>query len=188
MTIESNGFTGEIAGIETREISRFEDERGQVDRILAMNNDEDFCLSKILLTRGNKGAVRALNFQQVNPSRKRVTCIAGQLWTVLVDLRKGSETFGKWQGFELNPENRRILVVPPGCAIGCYSITETISINMNEEGAEITQDMSIFWKDKDLAIAWPSQSDEIAILTERAKDFMSFAEYVEKYGGIEVYK
>jgi dTDP-4-dehydrorhamnose 3,5-epimerase len=181
-----NGFTGTIAGIEVDEASRFEDNRGLVDRILVLNKDYRFCPTKILVSHGNKGAVRALNFQQVNPQKKRVTCVSGQLWTVLVDLRKGSTTFGKWQGFEMNPQNHRVLIVPPWCAIGCYSITDTISINMNEETSEIIQDMSIFWKDPDLAIAWPKQAETIAILTERAKKFMGFSEYVEKYGGIEV--
>jgi dTDP-4-dehydrorhamnose 3,5-epimerase-like enzyme len=57
---------------------------------------------------------------------------------------------------------------------------------MNEESYEVVQDMSIFWKDPDITIAWPKQAETVAILTERAKNFISFSEYVEKYGGIEV--
>jgi dTDP-4-dehydrorhamnose 3,5-epimerase len=181
-----NSFADTIAGIEIDKASRFEDDRGLVDRILVLNKDDHFCPTKIVVSHGNKGAVRALNFQQVNPQKKRVTCVAGQLWVVLVDLRKGSSTFGKWHGFEMNPQNHCVLIVPPGCAIGCYSITNTISINMNEESSEIVEDMSIFWKDPDLTISWPKQSETTAIVTERAKNFMSFSEYVEKYGGIEV--
>jgi dTDP-4-dehydrorhamnose 3,5-epimerase len=176
-----------IMGVELREANHFADERGVVDRAFSKDeNDSDFVAGKILISHNKAGAVRAINFQQTNPKAKRITCVAGKLFVAVVDLRKGSNTFGRWETYELSPENHFVLCVPPGIGIGCYSITGSISINLSEESSHVTTDTSIFWKDPDLAIVWPKQTETAAILTERAKNFMSFSEYVEKYGGVEV--
>jgi len=176
-----------IAGIELREANHFVDERGVVDRAFSKDeNDSSFVAGKILISHNNAGAVRAINFQQTNPKAKRITCVAGKLFVAVVDLRKGSRTFGKWEAYELSPENHFILCVSPGIGIGCYSITDSISINLSEESSHVTADTSIFWKDPDLAIVWPKQAETVAILTERAKNFIRFTEYLKEYGGIEV--
>jgi dTDP-4-dehydrorhamnose 3,5-epimerase len=176
-----------ITGVELREANHFADERGAVDRTFSKDeNDSNFVAGKILVSHNNAGAVRAINFQQTNPKAKRITCVAGKLFVAVVDLRKGSPDFGKWESCELSPENHFVLCVSPGIGIGCYSITNSISINLSEESSRVTTDTSIFWKDPDLAIEWPKQAEVMAILTERARNFMSFSEYVEKYGGVEV--
>jgi dTDP-4-dehydrorhamnose 3,5-epimerase len=176
-----------IKGIELRIAQRFSDSRGSVDRYFAKEElDPDFNAGKLLISHNKAGAVRAINFQQTNPKAKRITCVEGRLFVAVVDLRKGSGTFGKWQSFELTPENHCVLCVPPGTGVGCYSLTDSISLNLSEESSGVTSDTSIFWKDPDLAIEWPPESETNVILSQRGKSFMSFAEYKNKYSGIEI--
>src|SRR5262249_9563325 len=65
------------------------------------------------------GTIRGLHFQtDAAPEAKLVRCTSGEVFDVVVDLRPHSPTYCKWYGTYLNPENGRMLYVPPGCAHG----------------------------------------------------------------------
>ena len=77
----------------------------------------------------HRGTMRGLHFQR--PPRcevKIVRCIKGAIWDVIVDLRKGSPTFGQWHGAELDDDNRRMMYVPRGFAHGFVSISENSEV------------------------------------------------------------
>ncbi|HAE38210.1 MAG TPA: dTDP-4-dehydrorhamnose 3,5-epimerase, partial [Candidatus Riflebacteria bacterium] len=72
-----------------------------------------------------KGTLRGLHYQISNPQGKLVRVTAGEVFDVAVDLRKGSPTFGRWEGTILSAENQRLFWVPPGFAHGFLVLSET---------------------------------------------------------------
>ena len=108
-----------------------------------------------------RGVLRGLHFQIEHPQAKLVRVIAGKVFDVAVDLRKGSPTYGKWEGTVLSAENRRQLFIPRGFAHGflvlsdraefCYKCDDVY--HPNDEGG-------IMWDDPAVAIDWPPLEGE----------------------------
>ncbi|MDY7229549.1 dTDP-4-dehydrorhamnose 3,5-epimerase [Hyalangium rubrum] len=107
-------------------------------------------------SRSVKGTLRGLHFQEPQPQGKLVQVVAGAVWDVAVDIRKGSPTFGKWVGVELSAENRRQFWVPPGFAHGFYVLSESADFQYKCTALYAPEnDRGIRWDDPALAIAWP---------------------------------
>lgn len=121
-------------------------------------------------SRSSKGVLRGLHFQKTKPQGKLVRVVTGEVFDVAVDIRKGSPTFGKWEGVLLSGDNKRQFWVPPGFAHGFVVLSDTADFEYkctdfydpNDEGA-------IKWDDPDIAIDWPfdfepslSAKDELA--------------------------
>lgn len=73
--------------------------------------------------------LRGLHFQKKNPQGKLVRCLEGEVYDVAVDLRKNSETYGKWYGVLLTEENKKQFYVPEGFAHGFVVLTETATFS-----------------------------------------------------------
>ena len=71
-----------------------------------------------------KGVLRGLHYQKNFPQGKLVRVIRGSVFDVAVDLRKGSETYGKWYGLELSEENKKQFYIPKGFAHGYLVLSE----------------------------------------------------------------
>jgi dTDP-4-dehydrorhamnose 3,5-epimerase len=72
-----------------------------------------------------RGMIRGMHFQaDPKPEIKLIRCAAGAVFDVLVDVRRASPTFGKWEGFELTAQNHRMLYVPGGFAHGFQCLTD----------------------------------------------------------------
>lgn len=92
-----------------------------------------------------------------------VRCLKGRVWSVAVDLRRGSPTFLQWHAEELSPENRRLFIIPEGCAHGFQALAAdseilyavTAPYTPAAEGAVRHDDPSI-------SIAWPLTVSEIS--------------------------
>ena len=69
-------------------------------------------------SKSKKGVLRGLHFQKQNPQGKLVRCLEGEVYDVAVDLRKDSETYGKWYGVLLSEENKKQFYLPEGFAHG----------------------------------------------------------------------
>ena len=103
------------------------------------------------------GAVRGMHFQRApRAEMKLVRCLKGRVWDVAVDLRAGSPTFRHWHAEELSEENRRMLVVPEGCAHG-FQVLEADSELLYLHTAPYTPSLEggVQPTDPMLAIAWP---------------------------------
>ncbi len=109
-----------------------------------------------------KGVLRGLHFQKQYPQGKLVRVIRGNVFDVAVDLRAGSETYGKWFGIELSEENKKQLYIPEGFAHGflvlsdmaemCYKCTDFY--HPGDEGG-------IAWNDPQIGIDWPEVDAEL---------------------------
>ncbi len=107
-----------------------------------------------------KGVLRGLHFQKQHPQEKLIRVIRGTVFDVAVDLRAGSETFGRWYGIELSEMNRKQLYISKGFAHGflvlsdtaelCYKVTEFYC--PGDEGG-------VAWNDPDIGIVWPGVAD-----------------------------
>ena len=112
-------------------------------------------------SRSTKGVLRGLHFQKQFPQGKLVRVISGTVFDVAVDLRSGSETFGKWFGVELTAENKKQFYIPEGFAHGflvlsdiaefCYKCTDFY--RPEDEGG-------LAWNDPKIGIAWPKVSGD----------------------------
>ena len=107
-------------------------------------------------SRSQKGVLRGLHYQEPNAQGKLVRCTRGAIFDVAVDIRKGSPTFGKWFGVELNDRSNQILWVPPGFAHGfCARADDTDVLYKVTAFYDPKSDRSIVWNDPDIGIAWP---------------------------------
>lgn len=103
-----------------------------------------------------KGVLRGLHYQINHPQGKLVRVIRGRVFDVAVDLRKGSETYGKWFGVELTEENKKQFYISPGFAHGFLVLSETAEFcykctdfyHPNDEGG-------LAWIDPKIGIEWP---------------------------------
>ncbi|RYZ15138.1 MAG: dTDP-4-dehydrorhamnose 3,5-epimerase [Myxococcaceae bacterium] len=108
------------------------------------------------LSRSVKGTLRGLHFQEPNPQGKLVQCLAGAVWDVAVDIRKGSPTFGRWVAAELTGENKRQLWVPTGFAHGFCVLSDSADFFYKCTALYSPEtERSILWNDPELAIPWP---------------------------------
>ncbi|MFC3799816.1 dTDP-4-dehydrorhamnose 3,5-epimerase [Cohnella sp. GCM10012308] len=117
-----------------------------------------------------QGVIRGMHYQ-LNPraQTKLVRVVAGSIWDVVVDIRRGSPTFGRWEGFELSAANKRQLLVPKGFAHGfCTLTSDTQVIYKVDELYSAEHDRGILWNDPKLNIEWPfrepvlSEKDRVA--------------------------
>lgn len=141
-------------------------------------------LQEVFYTNSHKGVVRAIHFQRVKQQAKLVRCVQGHIFDVVVDLRKNSKTFGKWQGFYLSGESNDELLVPVGCGHGYLVLEQSIVSYKCAERFYGEYDDGIQWNDPTLAIEWPLHLVEgSVILSAKDQKLQNFVQFVNEYGG-----
>jgi len=107
-------------------------------------------------SRSSRHVLRGLHYQVRRPQGKLLRVVAGEVFDVVVDLRRASPTFGKWMGTTLSAENRRTLWIPEGFAHG-FLVTsdaaETVYKATDYYAPE--HERSLLWNDPAVGIAWP---------------------------------
>ena len=103
------------------------------------------------------GTLRGLHFQlPPHPQIKLVRCLAGAIFDVAVDIRKGSPTYGQWIGVELSAENGKQLYIPAGFAHGFMTIEpDTMIFYKVTDYYAPDCDRGLAWNDPTIAIEWP---------------------------------
>jgi dTDP-4-dehydrorhamnose 3,5-epimerase len=102
-----------------------------------------------------KGVVRGLHFQTRHPQGKLIRVLRGSIFDVVVDLRKGSVTFGTSIGFEISAQDFRMLWVPVGFAHGFLSLEDHTEVLYKTTDFYYPEhDAGIRWNDPDLGICW----------------------------------
>lgn len=108
-------------------------------------------------SKSRKGVLRGLHFQKTHPQAKLVRAIDGEVFDVAVDLRKGSQTYGKWFGVILSGKNNKMMMIPRGFAHGFLVLSDTAVFTYNCDEVYYPEDEGgIIWNDPDINIDWPS--------------------------------
>lgn len=104
----------------------------------------------------SKGVLRGLHFQKQHPQTKLVRAIRGEVFDVVVDLRAGSSTYGKWHGELLSEENKKQFLVPKGFAHGFLVLSETAEFCYRCDDYYHPEDEGgVAWNDPEIGIVWP---------------------------------
>ncbi|NWK57275.1 dTDP-4-dehydrorhamnose 3,5-epimerase [Verrucomicrobiaceae bacterium N1E253] len=127
------------------------------------------------MSHSKQGVLRGLHYQEKPYGQaKLIRVVRGRIWDVVVDLRKKSPTFGRWQGFELSADEPQALFISEGFAHGFVTLSEeaeliyAVSRPRHESSERVLR-----WDDPDLAIPWPvegpslSERDHLASLCIR---------------------
>ena len=124
-----------------------------------------------------RGVLRGLHFQIQYPQDKLVRVIRGEVFDVAVDLRPGSETYGKWFGVLLSEENKKQFFIPKNFAHGflvlseyaefCYKCTDFY--HPNDEGG-------IAYNDPAIGVQWPIPEGMELIMSDKDKKWGSITE------------
>lgn len=137
-------------------------------------------LKEVFYTVSYKGVIRAVHFQLVRQQAKLVRCIKGSIYDVIVDLRKDSPTFGKWEGFYLNEENRKQLYVPTFFGHGYLVLEDSVVSYKCGENFYAEGDSGIAYNDPELNIKWPYEligGKSNLIISSKDLNLMSFFDY-----------
>lgn len=113
-------------------------------------------------SRSSRGIVRGMHFQVGEGAAKLVRCGRGAIYDVVVDLRRGSPTFGRWEGFELSDENMRMAYCPIGFAHGFCVLSDVADVLYKQSNyyADETE-RGIAYNDPGVGIEWPLPAEEL---------------------------
>lgn len=106
--------------------------------------------------RSTRNVLRGLHYQNApNPQTKLIRAFEGAIWDVVVDLRKGSATYGQWHGVELTAENKRQFLIPRGFAHGYSVLSETAEVFYKcDNFYDKTAEAGVNYADPSLNIDW----------------------------------
>lgn len=153
----------------------FGDERGY---FMESYNKEAFNEAGLTMTfvqdnesRSKKGVLRGLHFQTKHTQGKLVRVTDGAVYDVAVDLRKGSPTFGMWEGILLTAENKKQFYVPEGFAHGFLVVSDYATFNYKCTDFYAPEyDGGVLWNDPEIGIEWPLDGIEEILLSEKDKN------------------
>jgi len=145
--------------LETFQAARYKQEAG-IDLPFVQDNH----------SRSARGVLRGLHFQKTKPQGKLVRVVRGEVYDVAVDIRKGSATFGEWEGVILSEENKKQFWVPPGFAHGFVVLSNTADFEYKcTDYYDPSDEGSVLWSDPDLNIPWPIANPVLSAKDESAK-------------------
>ena len=131
-----------------------------------------------------------MHFQKDEYSQaKLISILRGSILDIVVDLRKNSETFGKYFAIEINEKNKKMLFIPKGFAHGFLTLEDDTEIFYKcDNFYNPKSEAGIIWSDRDLNIDWNfkkySINENELIISEKDKKNISFKEY-KKINNIE---
>lgn len=129
-------------------------------------------------SKSQKGVIRGLHFQTEHPQAKLVRVVQGEAFDAAVDLRPESPTFGRWEGFYLSAENRKMVYIPAGFAHGFMALTEDMLLSyISGDDYDPATDGGIRWDDPEIGVQWPVQRVKTVILSEKDQVLPIFREY-----------
>lgn len=115
-------------------------------------------------SRSGRGVVRGMHFHIGAGVAKLVRCARGHILDVVVDLRRGSPSYGEWEGFELDDESMRILYVPVGFAHGFCVLSELADVIYKQTAYyDPGVERGIAWNDPDVGVRWPLPTAELVV-------------------------
>lgn len=126
-------------------------------------------------SRSARGVLRGLHYQIRQPQGKLVRVVAGEVFDVAVDLRKGSATFGHWVGMTLSAENKRQMWIPEGFAHGFVVTSDAAEfLYKTTDYWAPEHERCIAWDDPAVGVAWPI--DGAPVLSEKDRRGLSLTD------------
>ena len=173
-----------IEGLVVVEPKVFGDNRGYFMETYNYNDFKAAGLDMVFVqdnqSKSKKGVLRGLHFQKKNPQGKLVRVVSGEVYDVAVDLRRGSDTYGKWYGVLLSAENKKQFYVPEGFAHGFVGMSETAEfVYKCTRFYDPSDEGGLMWNDPEIGIDWPVPENAELLLSEKdqhhqpLKDFES---------------
>jgi dTDP-4-dehydrorhamnose 3,5-epimerase len=130
-------------------------------------------------SRSGRGVVRGIHFQLPPGQAKLVRCARGAILDVAVDLRRGSPTFGEWEGHELTDENLRQLYLPIGFGHGFCVLSEVADVIYKVSGYyDAAIERGIAYDDPEVGVEWPTGIE--LIVSERDASAPTLSEVAEQ--------
>lgn len=122
-----------------------------------------------------KGVLRGLHFQKTYQQGKLVRVVHGEVFDVVVDIREGSQTYGRWFGVTLSAEKKNMFYIPEGFAHGFLVLSETAEFAYKLSDYYHPEDESgIPWNDPAIGVEWPVTGDMQVITSERDNSHPAF--------------
>ena len=126
-------------------------------------------------SRSVRNVLRGLHYQIRQPQGKLVWVVVGAIYDVAVDLRRSSQTFGKWAGFELSAQSGQMAWIPPGFAHGFLVTTDAAEVLYNTTDYYAPEyERTLLWNDPDLGITWPLAAEVEPLLAEKDRNGIPF--------------
>jgi dTDP-4-dehydrorhamnose 3,5-epimerase len=144
------------------------------DLLTLWNKDQfepklDFKHNKISTSR--KDVLRGMHGD--TKSWKLTTCLHGEMYFVVVDIRPESENYLKWDSIILNDRSRKLILTPPQFAIGFLVLSDQALLNYmwayEGEYADINEQFTIKWNDPKINIAWPIENPLLSLRDKNTK-------------------
>ena len=129
-------------------------------------------------SRSGADILRGIHFQTSPGQAKLVRCARGRIWDVVVDLRRDSPTYRRWEGHELDDETHRQLFVPIGFGHGFCVLSESADVTYKLSSYyDSNTEAGIAWDDPDVGIEWPVSEP---VLSERDRGAPRLAEVADE--------
>jgi dTDP-4-dehydrorhamnose 3,5-epimerase len=156
-----NVVAGTLPGVLIFEPPSFPDARGVFRELYRVQRYVDAGLTETFiqdnLSRSVRHTLRGLHLQHPAAQGKLVMALDGAVYDVAVDVRRGSPTFGRWEGFELTGENGRQVYLPPGFAHGFLVRSESALVMYKCTALYSPRDeLCVRWDDPAVGIEWPA--------------------------------
>lgn len=158
-----------LPGVLLVELVEHEDDRGHLvevyhrDKHAALGVAVGMTFVQDNVARSKGGVVRGLHYQRTLPQGKLIAAVRGAVFDVVVDVRRGSPTFGRWFGTVLSADDRRQLWIPPGYAHGYQAMSDVADVLYKLTAPYTPADeRAVRWDDPAIGIAWPREDVELS--------------------------
>jgi dTDP-4-dehydrorhamnose 3,5-epimerase len=168
----------QIHGVFILEPERIEDERGFFARTWCQTEFAEHGIATIpvqcnISFNKRKGTLRGMHYQRApHAENKLVRCTMGALYDVAVDVRPDSPTFKQWVGETLSATNRRMMVIPPGCAHGFLTLEDNTEAFYQMSACYAPKHAAgVRWNDPAFGIRWPG---DVVVIVDRDRIYPDF--------------
>ena len=128
-------------------------------------------------SRSARGTIRGLHAQRLHPQGKLIRVLQGEIFDVVVDIRKGSPTFARWINVELTADNFLQCYVPPGFAHGFCVRSEFAEVEYKcTDFYDTSDEIRIIWNDPSIGVHWPTAE---ALLSDKDRDGRTLDELMQ---------
>ena len=160
----------------------FYDERGSFVKVFHSEAFKSLGLEEVFqedyYSKSLKGVIRGLHFQLPPQEHSKIVyCVNGSVFDVVVDLRVGSPTFGKYETFNLNSNDANMIYIPKGLAHGFCSLSESSTLIYKTSTTYHPKcDSGILWNS--VSIDWPTKKP---VISDRDSSFKPFSDFVSPF-------